>query len=57
VTLVEAGEKRRRPSGVQSRAEEVVGSARRRAARWHQPKEAMVRRPEEGETPSGPVLG
>jgi hypothetical protein len=54
---VEGGEKRRRPSSVRSRAEEVAGGTRRCATRWRRPKEAVVRRPEEGETLGGPVLG
>jgi hypothetical protein len=33
--------------------EEVAGGARRHAVQWRWPKEAAVRRPEEGETPGG----
>jgi hypothetical protein len=50
--VVVGGEKRRRPSNVRSRVEEVAGGARRR-----QPKEAVAQRREEGETPGEPVLG
>jgi hypothetical protein len=54
VASIEGGERRRRPSGIRSYAEEVAGGARWRAARWRWPKEAAVRRPEEGETSGGP---
>jgi hypothetical protein len=38
----EGVERRRRPSGVRSHAEEVAGGARRRTARWHRQKEAAA---------------
>jgi hypothetical protein len=42
---VEGGEKKRRSSGVQSRAEEVARGARRCAARWRWPGQRRLRRP------------
>jgi hypothetical protein len=39
----EGVERRRRPSGVRSHAEEVAGGAQRRTAWWHRPKEAAAR--------------
>jgi hypothetical protein len=38
----EGVERRRRPSDVRSRAEEVARGARRRMARWCRPKEAVA---------------
>jgi hypothetical protein len=52
VAPIEGGQRRRRLSGVWPRAEDVDGGAR--VAWWRRPKEAVVRRPEEGETPGGP---
>jgi hypothetical protein len=53
---IEGGEKRRRPSSIRSRAEEVGRGARRRVAWWHRPKEEAVQHLEGGETPGGPML-
>jgi hypothetical protein len=39
----EGVERRRRPSDVRSRAEEVAEGARRRTTRWCRPKEAAAR--------------
>jgi hypothetical protein len=57
VAPVEGGEKRRSPSGVRSRVEEVAGGTWQHTAQWHRPNVVAVRRPEEGETPGGLVLG
>jgi hypothetical protein len=39
----EVVERRRRPSGVRFRAEEVARGTRWRTARWHRPKEGAAR--------------
>jgi hypothetical protein len=50
VAPIEGVERRRRLSGVLSHGEEVAEGTQRCATWWHRPKEAAVRRPEEGET-------